>query len=326
MDKTQPLHILITGAAGFVGSYLLERSCARYPQAEIFGLYHCKVPRPAFPHMKRVIPLKADITRAEEVRRALAESRPDVVFHLAAQASAATSWYDPAQTLQVNAIGAVHLLEAIRLEQPTARIVLIGSGEEYGALRPDENPIRETHPLKPINPYGVAKATQDLYGYQYFVAYQLPIMRVRAFNHFGPRQTAAFVIAGFARQIALIEAEKAEPVVLVGNLQAKRDFLPVQDVVDAYLAVAERGQPGHVYNVGSGKARSIGEILDLLLTFAKVPIHVREDLARMRPVDIPILEADISHIQMQTGWRPRIPFESALEETLNYWRAVIADV
>ncbi len=272
MDKTRPSRILITGVTGFVGSYLVEHCRTHYSQAEIFGLYHCKAPQPT---STRVKSLKADITQAEDVRQALAESCPDVIFHLAAQVSVAASWSDPVQTLQVNALGAVRLLEAARLEQPTARIVLVG-------------------------------------------------MRVRAFNHFGPRQSDAFVLPGFARQIALIEAGKAEPVVLVGNLQAKRDFLPVRDVVAAYLAVAERGQPGQVYNVGSGKARSIGEILDLLLTFTNMPIRLREDLARMRPVDIPILEADISRIQAQTGWKPTISFESALKETLDYWRAVIA--
>jgi len=321
MDKTRPSRILITGVTGFVGSYLVEHCRTHYSQAEIFGLYHCKAPQPT---STRVISLKADITQAEDVRQALAESCPDVIFHLAAQVSVAASWSDPVQTLQVNALGAVRLLEAARLEQPTARIVLVGSGEEYGAVHPDENPIRETCPLRPINPYGVAKAAQDLYGYQYLAAYGLPIMRVRAFNHFGPRQSDAFVLPGFARQIALIEAGKAEPVVLVGNLQAKRDFLPVRDVVAAYLAVAERGQPGQVDNVRSGKARSIGEILDLLLPFTNMPIRLREDLARMRPVDIPILEADISRIQAQTGWKPTISFESALKETLDYWRAVIA--
>lgn len=320
MDKTRTSRILITGITGFVGSYLVERCRTYYPQAEIFGLYHRKVPQQTSANM---IPLKADITQAEEVRQALVKSRPDVIFHLAALASVAASWSDPVQTLQVNAIGAICLLEAARLEQPTTRIVLVGSGEEYGAVQPEDIPIREMCPLRPINPYAVAKATQDLYGYQYFAAYGMPIVRVRAFNHFGPRQSDAFVLAGLARQIALIEAGKAEPMVTVGNLQAKRDFLPVKDVVGAYLAVAERGLPGEVYNVGSGKARSIGEILDLLLTQVKMPVRVCESPVRMRPIDIPILEADISRIQAHTGWGPTVRFESALQEMLNHWRIMI---
>lgn len=324
MDKITPSRILITGVTGFVGGYLVEQCHTRYPQAEVFGIYHNKPLRQGSAALRQVIPLQADVTQAEEVLQALAQSCPDVIFHLAAQASVAASWSDPIRTLQVNAIGTLHLLETVRLEHPTARIVLVGSGEVYGAALPHENPIREECPLRPVNPYAVAKATQDLYGYQYGVSYGIPIMRVRAFNHFGPRQADAFVVSGLARQIALIEAGKAEPVVLVGNLQAKRDFLPVRDVVEAYLAVAEHGQPGEVYNVGSGRARSIGEILDCLLTLTKKPISVREDAARMRPVDIPILEADISRIHAHTGWQPTVPFELALRETLDYWRAMVA--
>lgn len=322
MNTTSPSRILITGVTGFVGSYLIEQCHTQYPQADIFGLYHQKVPSQV-PAMEHVILLKADITQAEDVRQALAQARPDVIFHLAAQSSVAAAWANPLQTLHVNASGTLHLLEQLRLEHATARIVLVGSGEEYGAVRPHENPIHEECPLRPINPYAVSKATQDLYGYQYFVAYGLPIVRVRSFNHFGPGQSSAFVLPSFARQIALIEAGKAEPVILVGNLQAKRDFLPVQDVIAAYLTLAEHGQPGEVYNVGSGKARSIGEILNLLLTFAKIPMHVREDPARMRPVDIPLLEADISRIQAHTAWKPTTSFESALQNTLEYWRTTV---
>ena len=324
MDRTIPSRILITGVTGFVGSYLVEQCRARYPQAELFGLYNRKVPRGVPAAMKHITALKADITEAEDVRLALVQSRPDVIFHLAAQSSVAASWSDPVQTFQVNAIGTLRLLETVRLLHPAACIVLVGSGEQYGAVQPHENPIHEACPLRPISPYAVSKATQDLYGYQYFVAYGLPIVRVRSFNHFGPRQADAFVLPGFARQIALMEAGKAEPVVMVGNLQAKRDFLPVEDVVAAYLAVAESGQLGDVYNVGSGHARSIGEILDHLLTLAKIRICIREDAARMRPGDIPILEADISRIQAHTGWKPTVSFESTLEEILDYWRAVVA--
>ncbi|GAC1342341.1 MAG: GDP-mannose 4,6-dehydratase [Ktedonobacteraceae bacterium] len=318
------MRILITGATGFVGGYLVEQCRERYPQAEIFGLYNRNMLQHVSAAMEHVISLKADIMQAEDVRSALAQSRPDIIFHLAAQSSVAASWSDPAYTLQVNALGTLCLLEVARLEHSTARIVLVGSGEQYGAVPPHQNPISEECALKPINPYAVSKATQDLYGHQYFVAYGLPVVRVRSFNHFGPRQSAAFVLPGFARQIALIEAGKAEPVVLVGNLEAKRDFLPVEDVVAAYLAVAVYGQSGEVYNVGSGKALSIGEMLDLLLSFAKVPIRIHKDAARMRPVDTPILEADISRIQAQTGWKPTVPLESALKEMLDYWRTVVA--
>ena len=324
MDKITSARILITGAAGFAGSYLVEKCCARYPEAYVFGLYNRKVPQPISATRSPMIPLRADITQPEQISQALAKARPDIIFHLAAQSSVAASWSDPVQTLQVNAVGTLNLLEVMRLEYPATRIVLVGSGEEYGAVQPHENPIREACPLRPVNPYAVSKAVQGLYGYQYFFAHKLPVVRIRAFTHFGPRQSDAFVIASFARQIAFIEAGMSEPVIRVGNLQARRDFLPVEDVASAYVAVAERGQPGEVYNVGSGKARSIGEILDQLLTFAKVSIRIDEDPARLRPVDIPVLEADISRIQAHTGWKPEISFEQALKKTLEYWQARVA--
>lgn len=318
-----PLSILITGVSGFVGSYLVEQCRLHYPQAKLFGLYRNSTRRDTTPDVKSVIPLVADIAQPELVRQAVADSQPDLIFHLAAQSSVAASWVNPVETLKINTEGAIHLFEALRSEQLAPRVVVVGSGEQYGVVQPEENPIREGCPFRPVNPYAVAKAAQDLYSYQYFAAYRLPILRVRPFNHFGPRQTASFVVASFARQIALIEAGKAEPVLPTGNLHAQRDFLPVEDVVSAYLAVAERGQPGEAYNIGSGHAYSIGEILNLLLTFTKTPIRVYEDPARLRPVDLPLLVADTSRLYAHTGWKPSANFKHALRQTLDYWRAIV---
>jgi GDP-4-dehydro-6-deoxy-D-mannose reductase len=273
---------------------------------------------------KGVTLIAADITQPEQIRHAVAQSRPDCVFHLAAQSSVAASWVDPASTLRINAGGTVQLLEALRTEHLSPRVILVGSGEQYGLVRPEENPIREESVLRPISPYGVSKSAQDLYGYQYYVAYALPIVRVRLFNSFGPRQTETFVVADFARQIAMIEQGLMEAVLIVGNLQAQRDFLPVEDVVRAFLAVAQRGQPGQAYNIGSGRARSIKEILDILLAHSTTSIQVRKDPARLRPADVPLLVADISHLKEHTGWEPVIDTGYALELTLNYWRAVVA--
>ena len=320
-----PSRILITGFSGFVGSYLVEKCRERYPHAQLFGLGQHPPSHAMSPGMNDVIPLLADMTSPEMVRQAVAQARPDLIFHLAGQASVAASWADPVQTLKVNAQGAVHLFEALRAEGLSPRIVLVGSGEQYGMIRPEENPVSEECLQRPVNPYAVSKAAQDLYGYQYFFAYKLPILRVRPFNHFGPRQAAMFVVPNFARQIALIEAGKAEPVLLVGNLQAQRDFLPVEDVVDAYLAIAERGHPGEAYNIGSGRARSISEILDLLLSFTKVPISVRVDPARVRPLDVTVLVADTTRLRTHTDWKPSVDFEYALRQTLDYWRMVVAE-
>ncbi len=271
-----------------------------------------------------VTPIIADITHTEQMRHAIAQSQPDCVFHLAAQSSVASSWADPASTLHINTGGVVQLLEALRAEHLTPRIILMGSGEQYGLVRPEENPIREECPFRPISPYGVSKSAQDLFGYQYYVAYGLPVLRVRLFNTFGPRQSATFVVADFARQIALIEQGKIEPVLTVGNLQARRDFLPVEDAAQALLALAQRGQPGQAYNVGSGRAYSIGQILDILLGYANMAIQVCEDPARLRPSDIPLLVANVSHLYEHTGWAPAIDMEYALAQTLNYWRTAIA--
>lgn len=319
-----PTRILITGYTGFVGGYLVEQCRNRYPQAELFGLSGHPTPLTVTPGMSDVKLLVAEITQPEAVRQVVAQAQPDLVIHLAARSSVSASWQDPSGTLEVNAGGTIHLLEALRSEQLTPRIVLVGSGEQYGMVRPEDNPIREECPFRPANPYAASKAAQDLYGYQYFVAYRLPILRARPFNHFGPRQASTFVIANFARQIALIEAEKVEPVLSVGNLQARRDFLPVEDVVAAYLAIAEQGRPGEAYNIGSGQALSIRAILDFLLTFARTSIQLREDPARLRPVDVPLLEADTSRLRADTNWKPAVQFEFALQRTLDYWRSVVS--
>jgi len=322
-----PSRVLITGCTGFVGGYLIEQLRSRYPQAQLFGLsnhpLHAITLAPPSA-LKHITLLVADITQPQAVQQVVAQAQPDLIFHLAAQSSVAASWQDPLTTLSINAGGTIHLLEAVRATHLTPRIVLVGSGEQYGMVHPDDNPIRETCPFRPANPYAVSKVTQDLYGYQYFIAYHLPIMRTRSFNHFGPRQSSAFVIANFARQIALIEAGHAEPILSVGNLSARRDFLPVEDVIAAYLAIAEQGQPGEAYNVGSGYARSIRSILDLLLSLAQTPIQVREDPTRFRPVDVPLLEADTSLLRSHTSWRPALPFELALRHTLDYWRTTLS--
>lgn len=319
-----PARILITGYSGFVGRYLVRRCAEHYPAAELFGLSNRapdQTPTDDDPGAPVVRHLQVDIGDADAVRHALAESRPDLVFHLAAQASVAESWTDPAGTLAINAGGAVHLLEGLHTEGlHETRVVLIGSGEQYGVVQPEDNPIRESQPLLPVNPYAVAKATQDLFGYQYFAAYGMPIMRVRPFNHFGPGQTPTFVIAGFAEQIARIEAGGAEPVLHVGNLAAQRDFLFVEDVVRAYIAIADEGVPGAAYNVGSGTPHTIKEVLDILLSFTPAPIDVRVDPQRFRPIDAPLAYADTALLREHTGWTPQHTLRDALFATLESYR------
>ena len=196
MTSSIPSRILITGCTGFVGRYVVEQCSLRYPQADLFGLAGHAASSMKTNAIKLLV---ADITQRDQIQQVVAQTRPDLIFHLAAQSSVAASWKHPQNTLRVNTEGTIHLLEALRAEQLTPRIVLVGSGEQYGLVRPEENPIHEDCLFRPANPYAVSKASQDLYGYQYFIAYDLPVIRARPFNHFGPGQPSTFVIAKFAR-------------------------------------------------------------------------------------------------------------------------------
>jgi GDP-4-dehydro-6-deoxy-D-mannose reductase len=205
-------------------------------------------------------------------------------------------------------------------EKKDIRVIMIGTGEEYGFIREDACPLSESEPLNPGNIYAATKACQEMISRIYVRAYKMDIVMVRAFNHSGPEQSNIFVISDFCRQIAEIEKGLREPVMNVGNLAAMRDFTDVRDVVKAYKLLGEKGVSGSVYNVGRGKAVSIQFILDTALSFAKRPVEVRQDPARMRASDIPIIEPDVSHINADTGWKAQITMEQTVEDTLNYWR------
>ena len=313
-----PERILITGSSGFVGRHLMPLCHERYPDAELIGISHLPIANEG--SVSQYTLLQADLRHRDQIRHLIATSRPDLIVHLAGQASVAESWKQPEETLAVNAGGAVNLLEAVHAAGLSPRVLLIGSAEQYGIIAPEDNPIREDQPMLPANPYAVSKVAQDLLGYQYYVGYGLPIIRVRAFNHFGPRQPPAYVIASFARQLALVEAGRAAPVIQVGNLSAERDFLPVGEVVRAYLALAEQGHPGEAYNVGSGVPVTAGTLLEVLRSLATVPVEVRVDPERLRPTDVPVAYADITRLAQDTGWRPQWSMAEALREVLAYWR------
>jgi len=232
----------------------------------------------------------------------------------------AGSWTTPAEILQTNVVGTLHLLEAMRQLDMDATVVLACSAESYGVVGEDELPITEDRPLHPVSPYGVSKAAVDLLGYQYFQSYGLRTVRLRLFNHCGPRQPQHFVVSSLARQIVEIERELRPPRLLVGNLEARRDFIDVRDVALAYRLAGERGGPGEVYNVCSGRERSIRAVLDELLSMSEAVVEVECDPARLRPSEIPVLVGDPSRFQEAVGWRPAIPFRQTLLDTLEYWR------
>jgi GDP-4-dehydro-6-deoxy-D-mannose reductase len=250
----------------------------------------------------------------------LRDIRPDRLFHLAAQSYVPTSWRAPAETLAGNVLGQVNLFEAIRDLGLETRVHIAGSSEEYGLVHPDETPIREENPLRPLSPYAVSKVTQDLLAYQYWKSYQLHVVRTRGFNHTGPRRGEVFVTSNFARQVAAIERGRLDPVVWVGNLESVRDFTDVRDMVRAYWLALEQGEPGEVYNVCSGRGYSARQVLDILLDYARVKVEVREDPARMRPSDVTLLLGDCTKFQNATGWKPTIAFEITLKDLLEYWR------
>jgi GDP-4-dehydro-6-deoxy-D-mannose reductase len=315
------MRVLITGITGFAGSHLAEYILARHPDVEIFGIVRWRSRMEnVLPFRDRVELCEADLKDLVSLQGCLARVKPDRVFHLAAQSFVPTSWKCPAETFAINAIGEVNLFEALLSLKLSPLIQVAGSSEEYGRVFPDEIPMKETNPLRPLSPYAVSKVAQDLLGYQYFQSYGLPIVRTRGFNHTGPRRGEVFVTSSFAKQIAEIEKGKKEPVIHVGNLDAQRDFNDVRDIVEAYWLSLEKGEPGEVYNIGSGVARSIRGVLDILLSLSQARVRVEVDPDRLRPSDVPILLADSSKFVGRTGWRPRIPFQQTLRDLLDYWR------
>jgi len=305
---------LITGVGGFVGPHLV-RLLRRATNWGVFGL--CRHPVDGGEYR----PIVADLLDREAVARAVAAAAPTHVFHLAAQSHVPTSHRDARGTLTNNLIGQVNLLDACRDLPAPPRVLVVGSAEEYGLARAEEMPLGEDQPFHPTSPYAVSKVAQDLLGWQYFISYGLPVVRVRPFNHTGPGQSERFVVSDFARQVAEIEAGRAAPVIQAGNLDARRDFLDVRDVVRAYHLALTRGEPGAVYNIGSGVAVRIGDVLALLRGLARVPVEIAPDPSRMRPSDVPLLVADIDALRAATGWQPEIPFEQSVRDTLDWWRA-----
>ena len=305
---------LIIGAAGFVGGYLIRELKAAGWEVHATCLPNEEIKEDCPVHM-------LDILKKEDISPLLDDIKPDVVYHLAAQSSVSVSWKRPQLTAEINVVGSINVLEAVRdAEKKDIRLVLIGSGEEYGYIREGACPLSESEPLNPGNIYAATKACQDMLGKIYTSAYKMDIIMVRAFNHSGPAQSNIFVISDFCRQIAEIEKGMKEPVISVGNLSAKRDFTDVRDVVRAYRLLGEKGVSGNVYNVGRGKAVEIQYILDTALSYADQPIEVKRDPARMRASDIPLIEPDVSHIFEDTGWRAEITMEQTIKDTLDYWR------
>lgn len=307
---------LLIGAGGFVGSYLIECLC------EEFGMevYATKLKETEFSHASAKV-YDLDIMVKEDIVELLYDVRPDYIFHLAAQSSVSVAWKNPMLTIDVNIKGSVNVMEAVRELFYKPRVLMIGSGEEYGHIKEGETPISEETLLRPGNIYAATKACQNMIGSIYAKAYDMELMLVRAFNHIGPGQAPLFVVSDFCKQVAEIEKGLKEPIIRVGNLNARRDFTDVRDVVRAYALLVQKGVSGETYNVGSQNAMAIKDILDIIIGMSTAQISVEIDQNKIRPVDVPIIEADITKISDTTGWKPAISIEQTIKETLDYWRA-----
>lgn len=313
---------LITGITGFAGSHLAELLLGQ-GDCEVHGLIRWRSRTENIEAIRDQLHLHhCDLRDAASVLEVITRVRPDQVYHLAAQSFVPMSWTAPAETLTTNIIGQTNLFEAIRSAGlvDTCRVQIAGSSEEYGMVLPEETPIKETNPLRPLSPYGVSKVAQDLMAYQYHQSYGLKVIRTRGFNHTGPRRGDVFATSNFARQVALVEAGKQPPVISVGNLDAVRDFTDVRDTVRAYRLALEKGEPGEVYNVATGRGWKIGAVLDILLGLTKSKIEVKPDPARMRPSDVELLLGDAGRLKACTGWEPEYDFERTLTDLLDYWR------
>jgi GDP-4-dehydro-6-deoxy-D-mannose reductase len=315
------MKVLITGITGFAGSHLADYILDNHPDAQIYGMIRWRSRMENILHIENRINLvEADLKDMTSLKKCLAEVLPDRIFHLAAQSFVPTSWICPAETFAINAVGQINLFEALLSLGISPKIQIAGSSEEYGMVNSDEVPMKETNPLRPLSPYAVSKVAQDLLGWQYFKSYGLKVVRTRGFNHTGPRRGEVFICSNFAKQIVEIEKQKREPIMYVGNLEARRDFTDVRDMVRAYWLGLEKGEPGEVYNLGTGKTYSIKEILDMMLAISGVEVKVEIDPDRLRPSDVPVLLSDSAKFRRLTGWEPRISFEQSLQDLLGYWR------
>ena len=312
------MQALITGAGGFVGGHLCDYLLAHTDWNLVGTVFDQPIESESPSPRLRLIP--ADLRERSSVHSLVEEVKPDYIFHLAAQSFVPTSFADPWHTLENNIQSELNLLEAVRSSGREIWFLVVGSNEEYGAPKPDELPQTEQNPLRPNNPYAVSKVGQDFLGLQYHLAYGMSVVRVRPFNHTGPGQSPRFVVPAFASQIAHIEVGLQEPVMRVGNLATSRDFVDVRDIVRAYHLAITRGDAGEVYNLASGQPQSVQALLETLLSYSEVEIRIERDPERYRPVDVPVAYGSAEKFFQRTGWKPQIPFEQTLWDTLAYWR------
>lgn len=312
-----PLRILITGMEGFAGSHLAEFALRQ--GAQVHGTVYPGASRQNLAGIRAAGIHSLDVTRAQGVRRLVLRLRPARIFHLAGQSNPALSKKDPETTLRINILGTLNVLEAALALGKSTRVLVVGSADEYGGTGPEVKRITEAQPLRPASPYAVSKVCQDLLGEAYFRSQGLQIVRVRPFNHIGPRQAPGFVASDFASQIAAIEKRRRPPVMDVGNLDVIRDFSDVRDIAAGYWRLLQAGRPGRVYNLGSGRPCTVRHLLEGLLALAACPVRIRVKASRVRREHLRKV-ASIARVGRELGWKPRIPLQQTLRDILNDWR------
>lgn len=314
------MRILVTGATGFVGQYMLENLISH--NVNYFGTSFSVLDgdfKKLFPKTENKI-FNVDLKNRDEVKNLINKTKPEAIIHLAALASPTDSWSILEEMLTNNMLGQLNILEAVRKINPKIKVITISSGQVYGSVIPSEIPLKEASLIKPNNPYASSKVFQETLSTQYFYNYGIPTVILRPLNHIGPRQIGNFAIPSFVKQIIDIEKGLKEPIITVGNLEAQRDFLDVRDVCEAYYLAITKGVPGEMYNLGSGRAYKMNEILRILISYSNVDIKTEIDKSLLRPSDMPILLADYSKFHKATGWKPKYKIENTLKDILEYWR------
>ncbi len=303
---------LVTGATGFAGSHLLDHLLELEPRVIAFAN---PSGRPPWRGTDRRLEWHSiDLLDADQTAEALARLRPSAIYHCAGAPQVGRSWNDPGRTLHINVIGTHHVLEGLRRAGHRCPVLITGSALVY---RPADSALTEDKPIGPTTPYGVSKLAQEMLATR---DGDIPVLLARPFNHAGPRQSPDFVTSSFAKQLAEIELGLEKPILRVGNLSARRDITDVRDTVRAYRLLVERGRPHRPYNVCSGQAYRVGDLLDTLIGLTRVRVTQEQDASRMRPSDNPLLLGDRSRIESETGWTPQIPIERTLADILDYWR------
>lgn len=308
--------VLVTGAAGFAGSHLVEL-LAQLGHSPTGWKRSGSIPA----EMASIQWQTVDVLDSDAVTRAIAQLRPAVVFHCAGAAHVGRSWSEARETLATNVLGTHNLLNALRVAKQNARVLVPGSAMVY---RQSDRAIGEDDPIQPVSPYALSKLAQEMLGCRAMEEDGQLVLLTRSFNHTGPRHAPSYAAPGFARQIALIEAGREAPVIAVGNLEARRDLTDVRDTVRAYIHLVEKGRPGIAYNVCSGRAHRIGDLLERLIQKSRVPVEVRVDPSRYRPNDVPLLLGNPERIERDVGWRPTISIDQTLTDLLEYWRKTVA--